>query len=69
MKHTQCEALLKALKRKRGVTALEAAIDLGITSLHRRLTDLRRQGVVILAKTISTTNGTRVNRYHFGGEA
>ena len=60
MKHTQCAKLLKALRRKRGVTSLEAAQDLFITSLHRRLADLRALGVVIQAKA---SPGTRFNRY------
>lgn len=45
--HTQCMALLKALRRKRGITSFEAFSELHITSLHRRLSDLREMGVVI----------------------
>jgi DNA-binding IclR family transcriptional regulator len=63
MKHTQCAKLLKALRRKRGVTSLEAALDLSITSLHRRLADLRALGVVIQAKASRNESGTRFNRY------
>jgi hypothetical protein len=63
MKHTQCAKLLKALRRKRGVTSLEAAQDLLITSLHRRLADLRALGVVIQAKASRNESGTRFNRY------
>ena len=48
--HSQCLRLLKALRRKRGITSFEAFAELHITSLHRRLSDLREMGVVIHAK-------------------
>lgn len=48
--HTQCLRLLKALRRKRGITSFEAFAELHITSLHRRLSDLREMGVVIQSK-------------------
>jgi hypothetical protein len=62
-KQTQCAKLLKALRRKRGVTSLEAALDLSITSLHRRLADLRTMGVSIQAQPAKSPCGTRFNRY------
>lgn len=46
-KNSQCGRLLKKLQRKRGITSLEAFQELGITSLHRRLTDLREMGYEI----------------------
>lgn len=48
--HSQCLRLLKALRRKRGITSFEAFAELHITSLHRRLSDLREMGVVITSK-------------------
>ena len=48
--HSQCLRLLKALRRKRGITSFEAFAELHITSLHRRLSDLREMGVVIASK-------------------
>ena len=46
-KNSQCNRLLKKLKRKKGITSLEAFQELGITSLHRRLSDLKEAGYVI----------------------
>jgi DNA-binding MarR family transcriptional regulator len=63
-KHTQCTKLLKALTRKRGVTSLEAAIDLSITSIHRRLADLREMGVEYIKRPFVTQDGARCLRYH-----
>lgn len=63
-KHTQCAKLLKALTRKRGVTSLEAAQDLFITSLHRRLADLRAMGVEYIKRPAKSQDGTRFLRYH-----
>ena len=64
MSHTtQCRKLLKALRRKQGITSLEAAQTLFITSLHRRLADLRAMGVVIMSNPFTTANGARCKRY------
>lgn len=46
-KNTQCNLLLQKLQRKKGITSLEAFQELGITSLHRRLSDLRERGYEI----------------------
>ena len=62
-KQTQCARLLKALTRKRGVTSLEAATELCIVSLHRRLSDLREMGVEILSRSAKTADGRRFLRY------
>lgn len=40
---TECYRLLKAMRRGR-VTSLRAAKELNITSLHRRITDLKVMG-------------------------
>lgn len=45
-KNTECDRLLKALQNGT-VTAYMAFIELHITSLHRRLTDLREMGYQI----------------------
>lgn len=45
---TQTMRILKALRRKRGLTTFEAFAEFGVTSLHRRLSDLREMGVVII---------------------
>lgn len=59
---TQCLRLLPYLRSKRGITALEASKNLHITSLHRRLSDLRDMGVTIEAMPINQ-DGHRFNRY------
>lgn len=46
-KRSQCGRLLMKLKRQKGITSLEAFQELGITSLHRRLSDLREMGYEI----------------------
>lgn len=46
-KNTQLGRLLETLKRKKGISSLEAFQELGITSLHRRLSDLREMGYEI----------------------
>jgi hypothetical protein len=60
---TQVHSLLKALMRKRGITSLEAALELHITSLHRRLADLRELGVSITSKDYITESGKHGKRY------
>lgn len=59
---TQCLRLLPYLRSKRGITALEASKNLHITSLHRRLSDLRDMGCVIEPMK-GNQNGTHFNRY------
>lgn len=59
---SQCMKLLPFLRSKRGITALEASKNLHITSLHRRLSDLRDMGVTIEAMPINQ-DGHRFNRY------
>lgn len=59
---SQCLKLLPYLRSKRGITALEASKNLNITSLHRRLSDLRDMGCEIETMPIHA-NGVRFNRY------
>jgi hypothetical protein len=42
---TQCEKIASHFKRVKYLTAM-GAFNLGITSMHRRLTDMRRKGWV-----------------------
>lgn len=44
---TQYAKILQKLKRKKGLTSLEAVTECGTVSLHRRLTDLREMGYEI----------------------
>lgn len=59
---SQCMKLLPFLRSKRGITALEASKNLHITSLHRRLSELRELGRVIETKPEKSATA-RYNRY------
>ena len=41
---TQCDRILRYIDETGSITWAEAAYELGISSLHRRLSDLREQG-------------------------
>ena len=56
----QTTSILRALMRKRGLTSFEAFTLCGTTSLHRRLSDLREMGVVIVSRRVC---GASHNRY------
>lgn len=45
-KNTECGRLLEVMRHRR-ISTIKAAADLGITSFHRRLTDLRLMGWTI----------------------
>lgn len=63
---SQKAELHKYLKRK-SITSREAFVELGITSLHRRLADLRNSGVSVGSRwvTVSSRYGTtKVRRYY-----
>lgn len=64
-KGTECYRLLNALKAGK-VTSMYAATRLGITSLHRRLTDLREMGYTIGKKRVSKQDerGREVNHWY-----
>lgn len=62
-KKSQNERVLKALLRKKGLTSLEAALELGITALHRRLSDLEEMGVVVDRVPVNQPDGTHFKRY------
>lgn len=54
-KHTECGRLLAALKKGK-VTSYTAFIELQITSLHRRLSDLREMGYAINKRRVAKTD-------------
>ena len=58
----QHRKLLPRLMSKQGLTALEASIHFGVTSLHRRLFELEQLGCVI-EQTPEKTQTARYNRY------
>lgn len=43
-KEAQCKKLLKYLRTGKSISSLQATLMFGITSLHRRLTDLENKG-------------------------
>lgn len=60
-KRTQVDRLISYLKRhKRGITTLEAAKELGICSLHRRISDAYAAGHCIAG---FAEDGARYLRY------
>ncbi len=72
MNDSQCLDLLAHLKKGKTITARSAVVDLGITSLHRRLTDLRERGWLIDGQWIyvQTRKGkkTKVKQYRLIGK-
>jgi hypothetical protein len=46
------------------ITSLQAARDLNITSLHRRLSDLRARGYVVHKTTTKSRKGVVYARYY-----
>lgn len=69
MSKTQCDKLKSHLRRGRTVTVRSAMLDLGIASLHRRLTDLKAEGMAITGTWETTPGGTRFKRYRAGRKA
>ena len=59
---SQCLKLIPHLMSARGLSCLEARRNLGITSLHRCLDDLRDMGCKIRWHTV-ISEGSRYNRY------
>ena len=72
MNDSQCLDLLAHLKKGKTITARSAVVDFGITSLHRRLTDLRERGWLIDGQWIyvQTRKGkkTKVKQYRLIGK-
>lgn len=64
---SQNSRLLAHLSRGRTITSLEAFRRFGVTSLHRRLAELRDRGHDIDYGTAYTTReGVKVKRYRLG---
>lgn len=56
--------ILRLLMRKRGLTSIEAAKDHDIVSLHPRLTELEKAGVLITRNAICNTRAKRYFAAH-----
>lgn len=63
-KHTikQTDKLLMLFHMRRYVTSADAW-SIGITSLHRRLSDLKERGYIFGSEFVTNDNGVRFKRY------
>ena len=61
---TQCKQLADHIMKGNGISSMLAFKMFGITSLHRRLTDLRRAGIPVDLGTWAKYNGKRFKIYH-----
>ena len=64
---TQKLQVLQFIRETGSITTRQAAVELGIMSLHRRLTDLRRDGHKIDHETVDWGN-KRFYRYYLRAE-
>lgn len=62
MKTYQREVIASKLRRK-WMSALDMIRECGTTSPHRRMTDIRKRGWVIVDRWKKTRNGARVKQY------
>ena len=63
-KESQCNMILKHCRTGKPITSLEATLRYGITSLHRRLSDLRNKGYVFSKVKSKGNNGKRYIKYY-----
>ena len=70
-KPTQNERILDYISEFGSITQLEALRDLGVMRLASRISDLRKQGYVIISEIEPVKNRygetCRIKRYKFGG--
>ena len=60
---SQADKLLTHFKQGKPITIMESFNKFGITSLHRRLSDLKERGYEIRAEWIDLQSGKKVKRY------
>jgi len=60
---SQTSDILKALRRGRKITALDALTEFGCFRLSARILELREQGFGIHSKMIKSENGKRFAQY------
>lgn len=61
---SQLTDLREHFKKGKSITALEALTKFGVLSLHRRLSDLRKEGMTINDEWVTTTvTKKRIKRY------
>ena len=53
---TQRESILEYLKQNKTITPMEAFRELGITKLATRISEMRRDGIRITKKDVTTKN-------------
>lgn len=66
MKQTQ--TLLNALRRGERLTVLTALSNYGCYALSQRMGDLKRDGVAVQTRTITTASGKHVAEYWLDGQ-
>lgn len=59
---SQKPALIRVMRR-RWLTSLEAALEVGVLALSQRCGDLRRDGVCVVDKWVTTPTGKKVKAY------
>ena len=59
----QCQKLVELFEQGRRLTFLEAIKEAGTTSLHSRLSEIRRAGYDVRGEWEKLENGKRVKRY------
>lgn len=66
----QCERVVDYINKFGSITRMDAFLDLGITELPKRVSELRQAGVNIVGKTETGKNrfgdSTHWNRYSMG---
>ena len=63
-KMTQVEKILHHIKKTGSITQREAYLDYGIQSFHRRLSDIREMGILIVGENKKhPTTGQEYTRY------
>ena len=55
-KKTQCEKIIRYIKDFGSITNRDASFDLGILNFGARMSDLRRQGIVLQASVEKSKN-------------
>lgn len=56
MKQTQCEKIVRHLEEVGSITSAEAMQEYGIYRLASRVSDLKKQGVAIVANMVTAKN-------------
>lgn len=61
---SQESQILKALKKGRRITPLDALMEWGCMRLSARIYDLREQGYMVMTEIVATAKNKHVARYY-----